>query len=99
MRTFEQVWAEKEAAGYRYGEDALEQVRFGWRLHEEETQFTTYPWVAGFLNRRYSVVAELKKLAGRKPDPQALVSIPAARLLEWARRLEVPTEYDKPDTT
>ena len=30
--SFEQVWATKEAEGYRYGEDALEQVRFGWEL-------------------------------------------------------------------
>ena len=31
-RTFEQAWAEKEAEGYQYGEDALEQVKFGWEL-------------------------------------------------------------------
>ncbi|WP_257556494.1 hypothetical protein [Sphingobium sp. CFD-2] len=30
--SFEQVWATKEAEGYQYGEDALEQVRFGWEL-------------------------------------------------------------------
>lgn len=32
MKTFEEVWAEKEREGYSYGEDALEQVRFGWEL-------------------------------------------------------------------
>lgn len=32
MKTFEQAWAEKEAEGYRYGADALEQVRFGWEI-------------------------------------------------------------------
>ena len=30
--TFEQAWAEKEAAGYQYGADALEQVKFGWEI-------------------------------------------------------------------
>ncbi len=32
MKTFDEVWAEKEREGYRYGDDALEQVRFGWEL-------------------------------------------------------------------
>jgi hypothetical protein len=31
-KTFEQAWALKEAEGYQYGPDALEQVRFGWEL-------------------------------------------------------------------
>lgn len=31
-KTFEEAWAEMEAQGYQYGEDALEQVRFGWNL-------------------------------------------------------------------
>ena len=30
--SFEEAWAEMEARGYQYGEDALEQVRFGWDL-------------------------------------------------------------------
>lgn len=30
--TFEQAWALKEAEGYQYGPDALEQVRFGWEI-------------------------------------------------------------------
>lgn len=30
--SFEEAWAAMEAQGYRYGEDALEQVRFGWEL-------------------------------------------------------------------
>lgn len=29
---FEQAWALKEAEGYQYGEDALEQVRMGWEM-------------------------------------------------------------------
>lgn len=36
MKTFEQAWAEKEAEGYQYGRDALEQVRFGWELRERQ---------------------------------------------------------------
>jgi|GEM_PF-6244960 len=32
MPSFEEVWAKKEAEGYQYGHDALEQVRFGWEL-------------------------------------------------------------------
>jgi hypothetical protein len=35
MKTFEQAWAEKEAEGYQYGEDALEQVRFGWEIAQK----------------------------------------------------------------
>jgi hypothetical protein len=31
-KTFDMVWAEKEAAGFRYGPDALEQVKLGWDL-------------------------------------------------------------------
>lgn len=37
MKTFEQAWAEKERAGYQYGHDALEQVRLGWEMREQET--------------------------------------------------------------
>lgn len=29
---FREAWALKEAEGYRYGHDALEQVRFGWDM-------------------------------------------------------------------
>lgn len=30
--SFEQAWAQKEAEGYQYGHDALENVRFGWEI-------------------------------------------------------------------
>lgn len=30
--TFDRAWAVKEAQGYDYGEDALEQVRLGWEM-------------------------------------------------------------------
>lgn len=30
--TFEEAWARMEAEGYIYGDDALEQVRFGWEM-------------------------------------------------------------------
>lgn len=33
---FRAAWAKKEAAGYRYGGDALENVRFGFEIAEEE---------------------------------------------------------------
>lgn len=33
---FRAAWARMEAAGYRYGRDALEQVRMGWRLARGE---------------------------------------------------------------
>lgn len=32
--TFEEAWAKKEAEGYQYGRDALEQVHFGWKIRE-----------------------------------------------------------------
>jgi hypothetical protein len=32
LRKFDDVWQEMETQGYRYGSDALEQVRFGWDL-------------------------------------------------------------------
>lgn len=32
MKTFEEAWSEKEAAGYQYGANALEQVRLGWEM-------------------------------------------------------------------
>lgn len=35
MKTFEEAWAEYEAKGYRYGEDALGQVRFGFKIAHE----------------------------------------------------------------
>jgi hypothetical protein len=33
---FKRAWARKVKEGYKYGEDALEQVRFGFELAEEE---------------------------------------------------------------
>jgi hypothetical protein len=38
MKTFEQTWQQKEADGFRYGDDALEQVRLGWDLRENNVQ-------------------------------------------------------------
>lgn len=32
LDNFEDAWHEKVKEGYRYGEDALEQVRFGWEI-------------------------------------------------------------------
>ena len=36
MTTFDEAWAKKVTEGYQYGPDALEQVRFGWEIHEAE---------------------------------------------------------------
>jgi hypothetical protein len=33
---FKKAWARKVKEGYKYGEDALEQVRFGFELAKEE---------------------------------------------------------------
>ncbi len=30
--TFEEAWAKKEAEGYQYGHEALDNVRFGWEI-------------------------------------------------------------------
>jgi hypothetical protein len=38
--TFEQAWATYVAKGYRYGPDALEQVRFGWEIAVENLRTT-----------------------------------------------------------
>lgn len=35
-KTFEDAWAGMEARGFRCGEDALEQVRLGWRMARGE---------------------------------------------------------------
>lgn len=32
LPTFEEAWAQKEAQGYLYGRDALEQVKLGWQM-------------------------------------------------------------------
>lgn len=34
VMSFEEAWAEKEAAGYQYGQDALENVHFGWEIRD-----------------------------------------------------------------
>lgn len=35
LPTFEEAWARKEAQGYLYGRDALEQIKLGWRMAVE----------------------------------------------------------------
>ncbi len=39
--SFEEAWKSKEAEGYQYGEDALEQVRFGWELAQETSHIAS----------------------------------------------------------
>lgn len=41
METFKEAWAKKEAQGYRYSSDALEQVEFGWEMREAEIKRLT----------------------------------------------------------
>ena len=38
--TFEDAWAKKIMKGYRYGPDALEQVRLGWEMRQPEIDDT-----------------------------------------------------------
>lgn len=33
--TFDQMWDKYKERGYQYGEDALDNLRFGWRIREE----------------------------------------------------------------
>lgn len=35
MKTFEDAWKEMKAKGYRYGDDALENVKVGWNMFAE----------------------------------------------------------------
>lgn len=34
--SFDEAWKLKEAKGFRYGRDALEQVRMGWEMAQKE---------------------------------------------------------------
>lgn len=40
-KTFEEAWEEKEEEGYKYGQDALENVRFGWKIAFEALRNAT----------------------------------------------------------
>lgn len=42
LPTFEEAWRKKEAEGYQYNGVALEQVRFGWEIREEEERNAKY---------------------------------------------------------
>lgn len=44
MTTFEEDWAVFEKAGYGYGEDALENVRFGWEIARGLKPQKIYKW-------------------------------------------------------
>lgn len=46
LPTFEEAWAKKvKEEGYQYGEDALEQVRFGWDIRVEAERDAQYRMV------------------------------------------------------
>ena len=58
MSAFEDAWAKKEAEGYRYGRDALENVRFGYEMAQTEMtvdrrDFT--PAAAAFMKRKFGL--------------------------------------------
>lgn len=43
LPTFEQAWSRYEEKGYKYGPDALEQVRLGYRMAGEELALAVQP--------------------------------------------------------
>lgn len=81
-KTFEEVWAQKEAEGYQYGHDALEQVHFGFelglayaaKLRAEEEPRAWLHWMRGpvrvFFNRDDAML-ELARLNREYPNDAA----------------------------
>jgi len=73
--------------------EAVATVKYG--PTQGEPPYETLPWVADFLNRRRKIVEEMK--AAAKNPPTALAGGPHVtpeKLLEWARRLEVPDDVN-----
>lgn len=65
VTTFEEAWKRKEAEGYQYGADALEQVRFGWELREYHAALE-----AGLHSARTKPLVDLVwEQSGQDPDP------------------------------
>jgi len=58
-----------------------------WETIVGDPPYQTLPWVAAFLNRRSTVVEEMKAEAKAIGQGSS-----AERLLDWAKRLEVPEE-------
>lgn len=61
--TFEKAWAEKEREGYQYGQDALEQVSFGWELARDKVVACAHTFlklVFSFKNSTY--IKELEEI-------------------------------------
>lgn len=69
--SFAGEWAKKEAEGYRYGEDALEGVRFGFRIAVEALDRTREPLLARFtLAVLDQLWPALEKLSAILPDEE-----------------------------
>jgi len=101
MITFEEAWAKKEAAGYQYGQDALEQVRVGWDLAMEaradgmEFQFER-EWAKGeakgiqygseaMRQVRFGWMIAMEERGTPKPVPDAIARA-RAEDEEWTKR-------------
>lgn len=63
VKTFKEAWAVKEAEGYQYGPDALEQVEFGWRLAQDEIDRVSGKFVR-LENEATEALQALHQLAG-----------------------------------
>lgn len=91
LPSFRAAWAKKEAEGYRYGGDALENVAFGYKIATEELAALAHPDLSG--RRAVSVGLSCRRrpldretdLSFRTGDPgkrvDALVPTPLWKLL------------------
>lgn len=70
VMTFEEAWKQKEAKGYQYGKDALEQVRFGWDIAVEAGAVPTKDPLAEQLWQQLKTLAELVTTYGKNRDPR-----------------------------
>ena len=70
MKTFEEIWTQKEKEGYSYGHDALEQVRFGWdlRANAEPVKMGRVSWHETWMNVARSLAEN------RSHDPRLKVA-------------------------
>lgn len=63
LQTFAEAWDEKRAAGYCYGDDALEQVRLGWEMaHESIAKSVHLPSLLAMASRLLELEAAMYAL-------------------------------------
>lgn len=72
---FDRVWAIKEAEGYQYGEDALEQVRFGWDLYHEYGVLWPYDDAPFTALQVRELLEENAKLRAKAEDQEKAIAI------------------------